>query len=123
MAHHADGSSIQKHGAGSHYPFVVGVQEFSTLGFAYVQSPDGTQSVGYSFPIIVDGIDDSKRAERVKGLRLDAYAKAFTHAGRMAKALREVQAWAAEHKPVVAAHQGWHAQVTAGGDAGLVDFE
>jgi hypothetical protein len=38
--HHPDGSGIQKHSAGSHYPFVVGMQE----GFRhpwFVMSPSG----------------------------------------------------------------------------------
>jgi len=26
QGHHSDGSSVQKHSAGSHYPFVVGKQ-------------------------------------------------------------------------------------------------
>lgn len=140
MAHHSDGSSVQKHSAGSHYPFVVVVREYSHLGFAYVKSPDGSETGMFSFPIVSDRLVGSERSATIAGLRLDAYAKAYAHADRMAKALREVQAWAAQHVLTVnerraklaeaidtanaraKAFTGWRAQVMAEGDAGLEDF-
>jgi hypothetical protein len=40
QGHHSDGSSIQRHSAGSHYPYVVGKQEGVELPW-FVLSPAG----------------------------------------------------------------------------------
>ena len=40
QGHHQDGSSIQRHSAGSHYPYVVGKQEGQDLAW-FVLSPEG----------------------------------------------------------------------------------
>ena len=42
QGHHRDGSSIQRHSAGSHYPYVVGKQEGQDLAW-FVLSPEGEQ--------------------------------------------------------------------------------
>lgn len=43
QGHHPDGSSIQKHSAGSHYPFVIGKREGSDLPW-FVLHPDSSES-------------------------------------------------------------------------------
>lgn len=40
QGHHQDGSSIQRHSAGSHYPYVVGKQEGQELPW-FVLAPSG----------------------------------------------------------------------------------
>lgn len=40
QGHHSDGSSIQKHSAGSHYPYIVGKQEGQTKPW-FVMAPSG----------------------------------------------------------------------------------
>lgn len=40
QGHHSDGSSIQKHSTGSHYPFVVGKQEGQRRPW-FVMAPSG----------------------------------------------------------------------------------
>lgn len=43
QGHHSDGSSIQCHSAGSHYPFVVGNREHPFMKW-FVMAPDGTET-------------------------------------------------------------------------------
>lgn len=40
QGHHSDGSSIQKHSVGSHYPFIVGYQEGQRRPW-FVMDPSG----------------------------------------------------------------------------------
>lgn len=67
MAHHQDGSGIQKHSAGSHYPFIVGVQEHveGNTGYAYVQAPNGDEIAAFPYDL------------GNKGKRVLAYERAF----------------------------------------------
>jgi len=41
QGHHADGSSIQKHSAGAHYPYVIGKYERPELSY-FVLAPNGS---------------------------------------------------------------------------------
>ena len=41
QGHHSDGSSIQRHSAGSHYPYIVGKQEGQGLKPWFVMAPSG----------------------------------------------------------------------------------
>lgn len=43
QGHHSDGSSIQNHSAGAHYPYVIGKQNGQELPW-FVLSPNGSQS-------------------------------------------------------------------------------
>ena len=40
LGHHSDGSSIQRHSAGPHYPFVLGMQD-RPEGKWFVMAPSG----------------------------------------------------------------------------------
>lgn len=40
QGHHQDGSSIQRHSAGTHYPYIVGMQEHPG-GRWFVMAPSG----------------------------------------------------------------------------------
>lgn len=40
QGHHSDGSGVQKHSAGSHYPYVIGKYERPTFGW-FVMAPNG----------------------------------------------------------------------------------
>lgn len=72
--HMPDGSSIQRHSAGSHYPFIVRIQEHRAegWGFADVLGPSGDIQSTYAYPI------------GNKPRRLDAYRKAYETAERFA---------------------------------------
>tara|TARA_R110000868_G_scaffold252398_1_gene509045 strand:- start:286 stop:573 length:288 start_codon:yes stop_codon:yes gene_type:complete len=76
MAHHQDGSSVQKHSAGSHYPFIVGVQEHveGNTGYAYVLAPDGNEVAAYAYDM------------GNKGKRVLSYERAFAAAEACAAA-------------------------------------
>jgi len=39
--HHPDGSGVQRHSCGSHYPFVVGIQDGRPEGKWFVMAPSG----------------------------------------------------------------------------------
>ena len=43
LGHHSDGSSIQRHSAGSHYPYVIGKQEGNPAWPWFVICPDGSE--------------------------------------------------------------------------------
>lgn len=47
QGHMADGSSVQKHSAGSHYPYVVGKREGNPIYPWFVICPGG-QELGFS---------------------------------------------------------------------------
>lgn len=74
QGHHQDGSGVQKHSAGSHYPFIVRVQEHQDTGtgWADVLKPGGT--IAASFPYLLTS----------RTRRLEAYDLAFTHAEALA---------------------------------------
>lgn len=83
QGHHQDGSSIQKHSAGSMYPFVFRTQEyhegrFEGIGFAEII--DSTGKVLVSYPWHLDG-----PAFSVKERRLAAYEKAMRDGDRLAE--------------------------------------
>lgn len=80
IGHHADGSSIQKHSAGSHYPFVVGHVEYDHTGdrgCAFVLNPSGSEAAVCPFEL---------------GNRQAAIEWAFGKADRLAAELRAEQA-------------------------------
>lgn len=77
--HHADGSSIQKHSAGSSYPYIVQVREQVDAGLGYAQVIDSLQQVLFSqeYPL------GDKPARLVAyGAAIDA-ADAFAEAKRL----------------------------------------
>ncbi len=47
QGHHSDGSSVQKHSAGSHYPYVVGRSESQDRPW-FVLTPEGEEAPFYT---------------------------------------------------------------------------
>lgn len=70
QGHHQDGSSIQKHSTGSHYPYVVVI----TSRNAYVMGPDGEPAGGTRY-----------WHWDAPAYRQEAYAAAITLAERLAR--------------------------------------
>ncbi|PPE71492.1 hypothetical protein IS481_12140 [Caldimonas thermodepolymerans] len=79
QGHHPDGSSIQKHSAGSHYPYVVRVVEHTAtnLGAADVVDPSGRIVGTFFYPL------------GNKEKRLEAYGRAFAQAEELAERRRD----------------------------------
>lgn len=80
--HHADGSSIQKHSAGSAYPFIMRVREDVPNGMGYAEVIDSLCTVRFSKPYPLSN----------KLARLAAYGAALDAADHLAIAKRAVQA-------------------------------
>lgn len=76
--HLSDGSSIQKHSAGSNYPYIVRIHEQVDLGIGHAQVIDSMENMLFmaSYPL------DNKDA------RLEAYAMAYDAADAFAEAKR-----------------------------------
>lgn len=81
QGHHQDGSSIQRHSAGSHYPFVVRIQEHAHMqeGWADVLHPHGFIRRSFRFTV------------GVKAERLEAYRRAYDAADELANEWRAAQ--------------------------------
>lgn len=78
QGHLSDGSSIQKHSAGSQYPYIVRIHEQVDLGLGHAQVIDSMENVLFmaSYPL------------GDKGHRLAAYGMAYDAADAFANAKR-----------------------------------
>lgn len=76
--HLPDGSSIQKHSAGSGYPYIVQVREAVDLGLGYAEVIDSMQRVLFIRPFLLERRDH----------RLAAYGAAIEKADALAEARR-----------------------------------
>jgi len=81
QGHAADGSSIQKHSCGSHYPFVFVVHEVERTGCGYAEVRDPAGRIRYSTAWRLEG-------PNVKEQRLLAYERALERADVLAQAHR-----------------------------------
>ena len=76
--HHEDGSSIQKHSAGSNYPYIVRIHELVELDAGFADVIDSMDNVLTSYPYTLGD----------KEQRLAAYEAAFDAADAFATAKR-----------------------------------
>lgn len=85
QGHLSDGSSIQKHSAGSMYPFVFQIREDTAGGLGYAEVVDSLQRVRASFTwdILVND------PETTRVLRMTAYRLALERGEELARLHRE----------------------------------
>lgn len=82
QGHHPDGSGVQLHSAGSHYPLIVGAQETTPEAggpchTVYVQAPDGSRIWARLLTHATTRVD-----------RIESWDQGFRFAERVAKFYR-----------------------------------